>query len=206
MYSAGDRRLRHLRILIALIIAVTVYVTTAPAAITYSYDRRADSAAARADLAAALSMRARSRGAKPRGDNALSSPSVVPLVAAETGAAAGGQAPTVEGLLSDVDIEGPYVRPSSPVAAQRAAVQGGTCVTCGVAEDVMRADHIDPFFEQYLRGESTFPGANEVSSVQPQCTYCSNAQGQFYGQASRALNRSLDNMFRWMASGGYGGF
>ena len=65
----------------------------------------------------------------------------------------------------------------------------------------MRADHFDPYYERYLRGDTTYAGALDDAAVGPQCMVCSAQQGASYSQVSRTFNRSLYNMFRWMSGG-----
>lgn len=128
-----------------------------------------------------------------------------------TRAAPAAESPTVgvpkstEELLSDVNISGPYKRPSGGTTVeQRASVQGKPCHTCnagGGPDDVMRADHYDPYFERYLRGDTIY-AAHDLSAVGPQCAHCSNSQGSYYSAARKALDRSVDSMFEWMANWG----
>lgn len=107
-------------------------------------------------------------------------------------------------LLSDIDVRGPYKRPVPGTSRkQRTSVQGQACHTCGSTEGVMRADHYDPYFERYVRGDRTFDGARDVSAVGPQCAICSARQGAWYSRMSGQLTRSYKRLFSWMAHGGY---
>lgn len=107
-----------------------------------------------------------------------------PARSVATNSARGSATGSVDELLSDVNVSGPYRRPSTgTTASQRASVQGQPCRTCGGGggvDDVMRADHYDPYYERYLRGEMTFPGALDDAAVGPQCGVCSAQQGASY--------------------------
>jgi RHS repeat-associated protein len=80
-----------------------------------------------------------------------------------------------------------YVRPShATVPAQRRAVQGQPCVTCGATAPKMYADHKTPLVkEHYETGSIDRVRMRSVTAVQPQCPRCSNGQGgdlQKYGR------------------------
>jgi hypothetical protein len=85
-----------------------------------------------------------------------------------------------------------YERPMGTTRAQRASVQCKPCVTCGVTDDVMVADHKVPLVvEWYQNFKINLTRAKSVDAVQPQCRSCSDRQGgrmRAFGQrAARAF-------------------
>jgi hypothetical protein len=85
-----------------------------------------------------------------------------------------------------------YERPTGTTPAQRASVQGQSCVTCGGTSTPMVADHKVPLVvEWYQNFKINLTRARSLGAVQPQCRPCSDAQGgrmRTFGQkAARAF-------------------
>src|SRR5262249_17527081 len=72
-----------------------------------------------------------------------------------------------------------YVRPPHATdRAQKAAVQGQPCVTCGKVAPKMVADHKVPLVVEHHRtGAVDRAKMHDVKAVQPQCPTCSSRQG-----------------------------
>lgn len=88
-----------------------------------------------------------------------------------------------------------YARPKNATTpAQRAAVQGKTCVTCGQKSGKMVADHRTPLLVEHLKtGSINTTKMRSIKAVQPQCPRCSAKQG---AQLSR-LSRIINGRFGW---------
>lgn len=74
-----------------------------------------------------------------------------------------------------------------PTKAQRASVQGKSCVDCGERCAVMVADHIKPQVEEFVETGKVSPRAKEIGAVQPQCPTCSSEQGGYASWFSRVI-------------------
>jgi RHS repeat-associated protein len=87
----------------------------------------------------------------------------------------------------------PYKRPSgATTAAQRAAVQGKPCVTCGATTRKMVADHKNPLVQEwYETGTINKSRMRSVSAVQPQCPRCSAQQGGRLSGFSKMMKKRL---------------
>jgi hypothetical protein len=87
----------------------------------------------------------------------------------------------------------PYVRPShATVPAQRRAVQGQPCATCGALEPKMYTDHKTPLVkEHYETGGIDRVKMRSVEVVQPQCPNCSNGQGGNLSKYGREMKGKL---------------
>ncbi len=106
----------------------------------------------------------------------------------------------------------PYQRPTQTTRAQRNAVQGAPCVTCGASAPRMHADHKQPLIHQHHRGPVDVPAARRVEAVQPMCPSCSASQGgQLRAERQRLQTETRVNQERvkqgcpalaWIKSGG----
>ena len=100
-----------------------------------------------------------------------------------------------EGVQHEVQATTPYRRPTNATTnAQRRAVNqpGATCVTCGVSNVRMNADHITPLSIEFLTsGNIDATHMRSLEAVQPQCGNCSNAQGVTLRNITRVVNNQI---------------
>jgi RHS repeat-associated protein len=86
--------------------------------------------------------------------------------------------------------DGPYKRPNNATTKeQRESVQGKPCATCGATGQKNNADHTDPLVEQHYRGGIDEDKMRSPGAVQPQCSECSNQQGGYLSQFSKAMKK-----------------
>jgi RHS repeat-associated protein len=86
-----------------------------------------------------------------------------------------------------------YSRPNNATTpAQRASVQGETCVDCGGTSEPMVADHKTPLVqEHYETGTINTEAMRSVDAVQPQCTTCSAKQGAEMSKYSKDMKKII---------------
>ncbi|MBB5649188.1 hypothetical protein [Pedobacter cryoconitis] len=103
----------------------------------------------------------------------------------------GGKGGKVSEGGSGVKVEQAYKRPNNATTkAQRASVQGQPCVTCGISEGKMYADHKTPIVvEHYETGKIDKARMRAKESVQPQCPTCSSKQGAEMSRYSKAKKK-----------------
>ena len=87
-----------------------------------------------------------------------------------------------------------YSRPNNAtIPAQRASVQGETCVNCGGTSEPMVADHKTPLVqEHYQTGTINTENMRSVDAVQPQCTTCSAKQGAEMSKYSKEMKAIIN--------------
>lgn len=87
-----------------------------------------------------------------------------------------------------------YKRPNNATtAAQRAAVQGEPCVTCGATGQKNVADHITPLVqEHYQTGTINQTNMRSLNAIQPQCQTCSAQQGAAMSKYSKEMKKIIN--------------
>jgi len=90
-----------------------------------------------------------------------------------------------------VTIIAPYARPNgATTTAQRASVQGKSCVDCGATTNRQVADHKEPLVKEYYRtGTIDKDRMRSLDSVQSQCPTCSAKQGADMSRFSREMKK-----------------
>ncbi|WP_296151664.1 RHS repeat-associated core domain-containing protein [uncultured Flavobacterium sp.] len=111
----------------------------------------------------------------------------------------GGKTATISVESTAFNIEAPvtntlYKRPNNATTvAQRASVQGKTCVDCGGTSKPMVANHITPLVEEhYTTGTINIQKMRSLEAVNSQCTTCSNKQGGKMSQYSKQMKRIIN--------------
>jgi hypothetical protein len=93
-------------------------------------------------------------------------------------------------LLRTNDI---YSRPNNATTkAQRASVQGETCVDCGGTSEPMVANHKTPLVEEhYKTGTIDIESMRSTEAVNAQCTTCSAKQGAEMSKYSKDMKKII---------------
>lgn len=88
-----------------------------------------------------------------------------------------------------------YRRPNNATtAAQRASVQGKTCVDCGGTSTPMIANHITPLVEEhYTTGTIDLVNMRSVQAVNAQCATCSASQGGQMSAFSKLMKSIIES-------------
>jgi hypothetical protein len=107
---------------------------------------------------------------------------------------AGGDALAAEseeaGLIGDgAGAATRYVRPAGATTpAQRAAVQGQSCVSCGQTTETQVADHIEPLvWQHYVNGGIDLERMRSIDAVQAMCPTCSAREGGYLSWWARMM-------------------
>lgn len=111
--------------------------------------------------------------------------SVAPLLGAE--------ASGTKNALTEPVTNTLYKRPNNATtAAQRAAVQGEPCVTCGVTDTKMVANHkYELVKEHYQTGTIDTKRMKSLNAVNSQCQTCSAQQGAAMSQYSKEMKKII---------------
>jgi len=91
-------------------------------------------------------------------------------------------------------ITEPYKRPSGATTrAQKDAMQGQPCSTCGSYTDKMYADHKYPLVKEYYEtGKIDTQRMKSLGAVQPQCSGCSCSQGGQLSNYSKQMKTKFN--------------